>query len=269
MKIAFIGAGVMGEAIISSLIQKQKIQPEDITASDIMEMRLAELKSRYGILCVRDNSEAIKGKEIVVLSVKPQAFPAVADGLRGKLKDDQLVLSIMAGVKMDSLKLGLAHPLLVRVMPNTPAQIGEGISVWTASSAVRQSQKESVRIVLSALGKELFVEEEKYIDMATAVSGSGPAYVFVFIEALTDAAVHIGLPRPLAAELVLQTVIGSARFAGVSGKHPAELRNMVTSPGGTTAEGLLRLEKGKLRGIIAQAVIAAYEKAQSLGKESR
>lgn len=269
MRIAFIGAGVMGEAIISSLIRKQEVRPEDITASDVVEMRLAELQSKYGITGVRENAEAIKGKEIIVLSVKPQAFPAVADGLRGRLKDDQVVLSIMAGIKMDSLKLALAHHLLVRVMPNTPAQIGEGISVWTASSAVRQSQKESVRTVLSALGKELFVEEEKYIDMATAVSGSGPAYVFMFLEALTDAAVHIGLPRPLAVELVLQTVIGSARFAEVSGKHPAELRNMVTSPGGTTAEGLLRLERGQMRGIIAQAVIAAYEKAQSLGKESR
>lgn len=269
MEIALIGAGVMGEAILSSLIQGGRARPEDIAVSDVLELRLEELRLKYGIATVRENAEAIKGKEIVVLSIKPQAFPAVADGLRGKLRDDQVVISIMAGVKMDSLKLGLAHHRLVRVMPNTPAQIGEGISVWTASGAVRESQKEAVRTVLSALGEELFVEDEKYLDMATAVSGSGPAYVFLFIEALTDAAVHIGLPRAMAERLVLQTVIGSARFARVSGKHPAELRNMVTSPGGTTAEALLRLERGKLRGVVAQAVIAAYEKAQALGREPR
>lgn len=269
MKIAFIGAGVMAEAIISSLLKKDTARPGDITASDVVQMRLAELQSRYGIECVRENAEAIKGKDVVILSVKPQAFPAVADGLRGKLRDDQLVLSIMAGVRMDSLKLGLAHHRLVRVMPNTPAQIGEGISVWTATGAVRENQKETARTVLSALGKEIYVEDEKYIDMATAVSGSGPAYVFLIIEAFTDAAVHIGLPRPMASQLVLQTVLGSARFAEASGKHPAELKGMVTSPGGTTAEGLLRLEKGKLRAAFTQAVIAAYEKAQSLGKEPR
>ncbi len=269
MKIAFIGAGVMGEAIISSLLARGVARPEEITAGDVVDFRLAELKSKYGITAVRDNAEAVKGKEIIVLAVKPQAFPGVADGLRGKLRDDQLVLSIMAGVKLDSLKLALAHHALVRVMPNTPAQIGEGMSVWTATSSVREGQKESVRILLGVLGKELFVEDEKYIDMATAVSGSGPAYVFLFIEALTDAAVHIGLPRPMAARLVLQTVLGSARFVEATGKHPAELRNMVTSPGGTTAEGLLRLEKKGFRGIVTQAVIAAYEKAQNLGKEQR
>ncbi|MBM3132503.1 MAG: pyrroline-5-carboxylate reductase [Chloroflexi bacterium] len=269
MKIAFIGAGVMAEAIISSLLKKDAAKPVDITASDVVQIRLAELKSRYGIECTQSNADAIMGKDVVVLSVKPQVFPQVADGLRGKFRPDQLVLSIMAGVRIDSLKLELAHGSIVRVMPNTPAQIGEGMSVWTATSAVRENQKEMARTILSALGKEIHVEDEKYIDMATAVSGSGPAYVFLIIEALTDAAVHIGMPRPMASQLVMQTVLGSARFAESSGKHPAELKGMVTSPGGTTAEGLLSLEKGGLRGILTQAVIAAYEKAQSLGKERK
>jgi pyrroline-5-carboxylate reductase len=150
-------------------------------------------------------------------------------------------------------------------MPNTPAQIGEGMSVWTASTEVSQGQKEMARAILGALGKEIYVPDEKYLDMATAVSGSGPGYIFLIIEAIVDAAVHIGLPREMAEELVIQTVLGAARLAQETGKHPEELRDMVTSPGGTTAEGLRKLEEGELGALLARAVIAAYEKAKELG----
>ena len=269
MKIAFIGAGVMAEAIISGLINKGSAKPEDITASDIVEVRLAELGARYGIQCVSSNQEAVKGKDVVVLSVKPQVISHLAEDLRGRIQNEQLVLSIMAGVKIVSIDLLLTHRSIVRVMPNTPAQIGEGISVWTATDAVRQHQKEMAQTILAALGKEIYVDDEKYIDMATAVSGSGPAYIFVILEALIDAAVHIGMPRATASELVFQTVLGSTLFAQASDKHLAELKNMVTSPGGTTAEGLLELEDGRLRAILTQAVVAAYEKAQVLGKDQK
>jgi pyrroline-5-carboxylate reductase len=150
-------------------------------------------------------------------------------------------------------------------MPNTPAQIGEGMSVWTAATEVSEQQKEWVSSILSATGKEIYVDNEKYLDMATAVSGSGPAYIFLLAESLVDAATHIGLPRDTASELVLQTLLGSGHLIQKSGKEPAELRRMVTSPGGTTAEALLRLEEGNFSDLILQAVIAAYEKARRLG----
>jgi pyrroline-5-carboxylate reductase len=269
MKIAFIGGGVMGEAMISGLIRQSSAEPEAITVSDVDQDRLRALAERYGIRGIAENRQAIQWKDIVVLSVKPQILPEVTDGLRGKIQPGQLVLSIIAGARIHTLSQQLGHDCIVRVMPNTPAQIGEGISVWTATRAVNSEQKGMTRTILTALGKEIYVTEEKYIDMATAVSGSGPAYIFLMIEALVDAAVHIGMPRKMASELVLQTVLGSARIAEVGGKHPAELRNMVTSPGGTTAAGLLRLEEGGLRAIIAQAIVAAYEKARDLGKEQK
>ena len=269
MKIAFIGAGVMAEAVVSGIINTGICRAEDITASDISENRLRQTKSKYGISTTVSNQEAIKGNDIVVLSVKPQVFNAIADDLRGRLDHEQLVLSIMAGVKIDTIKLLLTHRCIARVMPNTPAQIGQGISVWTATDSVRQAQKDMVQSVLSGLGKELYVEDEKYIDMATAISGSGPAYVFLIIESLIDAGVHIGLPRPMSAQLVMQTMLGSVQFAQVSDRHIAELRDMVTSPGGTTAEGLLKLEEGELRAVLTRAVVAAYEKAQKLGKEQK
>jgi pyrroline-5-carboxylate reductase len=165
---------------------------------------------------------------------------------------------------VQKLREGLSHPYIVRAMPNMPAQIGEGITAWTATAEVTPSQKKLVQSILSALGEEVYVSAEKYIDMATAISGSGPAYIFLIIEALTDAGVHIGLTRSVAEKLVVETVIGSAKSVKLSSKHAAELRNMVTSPGGTTTEGLLQLEKGGLRSLLLQTVIAAYEKAGSL-----
>ncbi|MFO8101927.1 MAG: pyrroline-5-carboxylate reductase [Dehalococcoidia bacterium] len=267
MKIAFIGAGVMAEAIISGLISKGSARPEDITASDISEIRLTELAKRHGIECVADNLKSIKGKDIVVFCVKPQVFNVVADDLHGRLESEQLALSIMAGIKIDTINMLLGHHSIVRVMPNTPAQIGEGISVWTATDTVSRAQRDMVQSILEALGKEIYLDSEKYVDMATAVSGSGPAYVFMIIESFIDAAVHIGLPRDTASELVMQTMLGSLLYARASGRHLGELRDMVTSPGGTTAEGLLKLEDGGLRAVIIQAVVAAYEKAQKLGRE--
>lgn len=259
----------MGEAIISGLISKGSVQPKSITVGDIDQIRLRNLMERYGVKCVADNREAVNESDVVVLSVKPQVLAEITKGIKDALKTDQLVLSIIAGVKTETLSQQLGHDSIVRAMPNTPAQIGEGISVWTATRSANQSQKEMSQTILTALGKEIFVADEKYIDMATAISGSGPAYVFLIIEALTDAAVHIGMSREMALELVLQTMLGSARLIDVSGKHPAELRNMVTSPGGTTAEGLLQLEGGGLRTILTEAIIAAYKKAQNLGKEQK
>lgn len=255
----------MGEAIIKRILAKGLTMPQDIIASDISPERLSILKQSYSIETSRNNRQAIEASGVAVLAVKPQNLGAIMEELRGGFQPHQLVLSIIAGATIATITNGLGHSAVVRAMPNTPAQIGEGMTVWTASSEVSQSQKETAQSILGALGKEVYVPDEKFIDMATAVSGSGPAYFFLIMEALIDAAADIGLPQEVAEELVLNTAVGAARLAQETGKYPKELREMVTSPGGTTEKGVLRLEQGDIRALIAQAVIAAYERAKELG----
>jgi len=264
MKISFIGGGTMGEALIKSLISKGIATPEEITVSDVSQKRRDILAKNYGVNTTASNPEATKKAQVIILAVKPQDLTTALHEIK-KLTSKQLVISIAAGVPMETLRQGLNHDCLVRAMPNMPAQIGEGMTVWTASAEVSQNQKELAKSILSACGEEIYVNNEKYIDMATALSGSGPGYIFLIIEALTDAGVHIGLPRDIAEKLVIETMIGSARAVKTTSKHPAELKNMVTSPGGTTTEGILQLETGGLRSLLLRAVIAAYDKAKSLG----
>lgn len=266
MKIAFIGGGNMGEAMLSAILGKRLSLPQSISVSDISEARRQHLGQKYGVAVMSDNRQAIKRGDVVVLAIKPQNLAEVMAELNGQLNSAQLVLSIIAGARINTLCRGLNHNCVVRAMPNTPAQIGEGISVWTATAEVNKQQKGWAGSILGAMGKEIYVDDEKYIDMATAVSGSGPAYVFLFVEALVDAAMHIGLPCDMAQELVLQTLLGSGHFLQKSGKQPLELRRMVTSPGGTTAEALHQLEKGKFTELVKQAVEAAYHKAKRLGE---
>lgn len=263
--LAFIGGGVMAEAMIQGLLNKGLVRPAEIIATGPRQKRRDELQSRYGINVTPDNRQAAKACKIVVLSVKPQVLRVILSELRGSLRPEQLVISIIAGARIAAISEGLEHKAIVRVMPNTPAQIGEGMSVWTATSAVSQEQLAQARIILQALGKELYVEDEKFLDMATAVSGTGPTYVFLVMEAMIDAAVHLGFPRHIAYELVTETMRGSIIYAIKSGKHPAELRNMVTSPGGTSAEALYQLEKGGLRTVLSKAIWAAYERSRYLG----
>ncbi len=252
----------MAQAIISGV--KDAGLDASIIVGEPFEARRESLKSDLGVEVTASNREAIAGADIVVLSVKPQQLEAVAEELDGALNADQTVLSIMAGVKIHSIGLKLNHTKIIRVMPNTPAQIRKGISAWTASDDVEQATLDFVASMLSAIGDELKFNDEKNIDIATALSGSGPGYVFVFIEALTDAGVELGLPVHVARHLASQTVLGSAALQRESGKHPAELRNMVTSPGGTTAAGLAALEMGGFRANVADAVRAAFERGEEL-----
>lgn len=265
MKVSFIGGGVMGEAMIRVLI-RHNIGPGAIQVGEIDPERVKFLSKTYGVRCFSNNVEAIINSEVVILSVKPSSLAEVAGEIRGKLDPEQLLLSIIAGASLKRLQETIGHQAVVRAMPNTPAQIGEGMTVWTASPAVSENQRQLARAILTPLGKEIYVEDEKYLDMATALSGSGPAYFFLFLEALTDAGVCIGLPREIARELALQTGYGAMRLCRESGKSPAELRNMVTSPGGTTAAALLQLEEAGFRGVVARAVMAAYEKSKLLGQ---
>jgi pyrroline-5-carboxylate reductase len=228
---------------------------------------VAQLQEKYGIRPFTDNAAAAQQAELVVLSVKPQRLSMVLKGLKGSVRPEALALSIVAGASIGKLSGGLGHQAVVRSMPNTPAQIGEGITVWTASPAVDAGQLEMARAVLGALGPEVFVEDEHYLDMATALSGTGPAYVFLFMEALIDAGVHMGFPRRIAEQLVIQTIRGSVAFYEKSTSHPAPLRNQVTSPGGTSAEALYYLEKAGFRTAISRAVWAAFQRSLELGRE--
>lgn len=264
-RLCFIGSGAMGEAIISRLIDKNVVSAGAIVASDPVEKRRQEIAARYSIGVVADNRQAVSNAAIVILAVKPQVLPAVLRELRGHLAKDALVLSIVAGARATAIARALGHGAIVRSMPNTPAQVGEGMTVWTATPNVTESQAAQARAILNALGKEIYVEDEKYLDMATAVSGTGPTYIFLMMEALIDAAVHLGFSRAIARDLVVQTVLGSVIFARDSDKHMAELRNMVTSPGGTSAEAIYQLEKGSLRTVLSKAVWAAYQRSVTLG----
>jgi len=266
MKIAFIGGGNMGEAMLSAILDKGISSPQSISVSDIAETRRNYLKEKYRVIVMSDNRLAIDKSDVVLLAIKPQNLVEVMAELNAQLKASQLVLSIIAGVRINTLCHRLSHSCVVRAMPNTPAQIGEGISVWTATAEVTGPQKGWAGSILGATGKEIYVDDEKYIDMATAISGSGPAYIFLLVESLVEAAVDIGLPRDIAEELVLQTMLGSGYLIQRSDKKPIELRRMVTSPGGTTAEALLQLEKGGFSNLLLETVRAAYNKAKELGK---
>ncbi len=265
MKIAFIGGGNMAEAILSAIIRQKLAASTDITVSDIDAAKLANLEQKYKVKTTGSNAGAVEGKEIVVLAVKPQVLADVMTGLKGKLQANQMVISIIAGKSIKTIGEGLGHHCIVRSMPNTPAQIGEGMTVWTATPQVNAQQKKAAAGVLGGMGAEIYVDDEKYLDMATAVSGSGPAYVFLFVEAMTDAAIKLGFTPEAAQKLVMQTLLGASHLLQKSGQSPQELRRRVTSPGGTTAEAIATFEKGGFAELVAQAVRAAYEKAKKLG----
>ena len=268
-RIAFVGAGVMAESMIAGLLKGALVPAEHVVASHPREDRRQRLEERFGIATAESNRDAARGADLVLLTIKPQVLQAVMRQLSGTLSPQQVVVSVIAGAPIDVLVSGLSHQSVVRVMPNTPAQVGQGMSVWSTTPGVTDTQRLRVQAVLRALGEELWVEEEKYVDMATALSGTGPTYVFLMMEALIDAGVHMGFPRRIAEQIVLQTVSGSVAFARDSGKHMAELRNMVTSPGGTSAEAIYQMEKGGLRTVLSRAVYAAYQRTQVLAGRER
>ena len=205
---------------------------------------------------------------LVILAVKPQRLSKVLGELKGSIHPESLVVSIVAGARTETIAGELLHAAIVRTMPNTPAQIAQGMTAWTATPEVSETQEQEVCAMLAALGKTVRVENERQIDMATALSATGPTYIFLVMEALVDAGVHMGFSRHVAQELVLQTMLGSVLFAQESRKHPAELRNMVTSPGGTSAAAIYQMEKGGLRTVLSKAIWAAYQRAEELGEKA-
>jgi pyrroline-5-carboxylate reductase len=265
--IATVGTGVMAEAMIAGLLAGQVVDAARIIGSDPRAERRVDLEERLGIRSTASNADAVREADIVVLAIKPQMLVAVGKDLSSVLRPDQLIISILAGSTTRALGNALRHDAIVRAMPNTPAQVGKGMTVWYATPSVSALQRAQTSALLRSLGKELEVEDEKYVSMATAVSGTGPAYVFMVMEALIDAAVHLGFPRHVAHDLVIETLLGGTLLAQASGDHPAYLRNMVTSPAGTSAEAIYEMEKGRLRTVLAEAVFAAYRRTAELGRE--
>ncbi|MCI0579749.1 MAG: pyrroline-5-carboxylate reductase [Chloroflexi bacterium] len=264
--IAFIGSGTMAEAMIRGLLAQSIVKPEQIVAAGPRPERGQHLQERHTIRVTCNNTEAAEEGQIVVLSVKPQVLKEIMPEVRGHLRRQDLVLSILAGTPIERIANGLAHAAIVRAMPNTPAQIGQGMTVWTDTPEVTKAQHQQAQTILGSLGEELYMDDEEYLDMATALSGTGPAYVFLLMEAMIDAGVHMGFSRRVATQLVFQTMRGSVEYAAHSGRHVAELRNQVTSPGGTTAEALYHMEKGGLRTVISRGIWAAYQRSIALGK---
>ena len=251
----------MGEAILAGALARGVLDASNVTVVDIVPERLAELTERYGVRTTQDAASAARDAGAVVVAVKPQDLKSAS----GSVPPDALLISIMAGVTIRAIRDAFGHDRIVRVMPNTPAAVLAGMSAWTATDAVSDGQRAFARDLLAAIGEELYLPDEEKLDMATAVSGSGPAYVFLFIEAMIEGAVKVGLPRAQAEVLVRQTLLGSAQYARDSGRSAADLRAMVTSPGGTTAAGLLELERAGFRAALIDCVEAAFERAQELG----
>jgi pyrroline-5-carboxylate reductase len=265
--IATVGSGVMAEALVAGLLRASVVTPAQIVASHPRAERRQALETAHGIRTVASNADAVREADIVLLAIKPQMLARVAADIRPALRPGQLVISILAGATTTALTELLGHDAVVRAMPNTPAQLGHGMTVWYATPEVSAEQRAQASALLETLGAQLEVDDERFVAMATAVSGTGPTYVFLVMEALIDAAVHLGFPRHVAHDLVVETLEGSTFFAKQSAMHPAVLRNMVTSPGGTSAAALHELESGRLRTVLSEAVWAAYRRTVELGEQ--
>ena len=266
MRIGIIGGGFMGEAFLRGILRAHVAVPADMAIAEMMPARRLQL-AEHGVRVTDDVESATIGADVVLLAVKPQDIAHVAGALQGAMPRDAVLISIAAGVKLDDIRRYSAHRAVVRVMPNLPAAIGEGAAVFCASAEVTDAQRRLVDAVLGAVATAVIeVHDDDEVDLATAVHGSGPAYVYLFIESMIDAAVRLGMKRPDAQKLVLATVAGSARYEIESEQHPAALRNAVTSPGGTTAAGLAELEAAGFRTAIDSAIDAAYERARELGE---
>jgi pyrroline-5-carboxylate reductase len=265
--IATVGSGVMAEAMIAGLLRGALVEPGQVIASHPRPERREELERLYGIRTTASNTEAVDGADVILLAIKPQMLARVGREIGPQLREGQLVLSVIAGATTAALIGFLGHKQVVRSMPNTPARLGRGMTVWYPTPSTSAEQRAQASTLLHALGHEIEVDDERFVAMATAVSGTGPTYVFLVMEALIDAAVHLGFPRHVAHDLVIETLEGSTAFAKASGDHPAVLRNMVTSPGGTSAAALHELESGRLRTVLSEAVWAAFRRTVELGEE--
>jgi pyrroline-5-carboxylate reductase len=266
LTIGFLGAGKMATALAKGFIRAGLVSAPQVMASDPSETARAAFAKEVGAKTTTSNPEVAKFGEVLILAVKPDQVSSVLADVRDHFTGKQLLISIAAGVPLAKLEAGLtAGARLIRVMPNTPALVGASASAFALGKSARPEDGELAQKLFSAVGIS-FQLKEALLDAVTGLSGSGPAYVYLFIEGLSDGGVASGLPRDVATRLAAQTVLGSARMVLETGLHPGVLKDMVTSPGGTTIEGLHELEKGKLRGTLISAVRAAAEKSRKLGQ---
>ncbi len=266
--LGFVGAGVMAEVMISGLVGEGVLPPERIIASNRRPARSQELRQRHGVRTTRSNLEVASASDLLVLSVKPQSLGQVLPELRGGVPPRCLVLSIIAGAPLAVLARGLEHQRVARCMPNLPCRVRQGMTVWTAPADTSDSDLERVRTILGVMGQEIQVDDERHVDMATAVNGTGPAIVAHFVKAFVEAATYIGESRSVAQETVLATLLGTAemiRVEGEGGIHVAQLIDQVTSPGGTTSRALQVLKNGRFSAVLTDAIDAAYQRTVELG----
>lgn len=268
LKVSFIGAGNMASSIIGGLLE-QGLPAENLRASDPSSDALDRLKQMAPVLATQDNSVAVEGADIVVLAVKPQVMAQVTESIRGALGDSgAMALSIAAGITLESLERGLGETTpIVRCMPNTPALLREGASAMFGNAAAGPAQREIAEAVLGAVGTVCWVDKESQLDAVTALSGSGPAYFFLLMEAMSDAGVELGLDPDTSRKLAIQTALGAARMAAEGEVDVAELRRRVTSPGGTTQAALEFFENAGLRTTVAGAMAAADQRSRELAQE--
>ena len=265
MKLLFLGAGAMGEALLRGALAAKAFAPEDIGAFDTDAARVQKLADELGIKPVEDVAEAASEFNAIVLAVKPQTIEAALRPLREILTEKQTLISIAAGVSTESLESHFTNRIpVVRVMPNTPALIGQAASALCLGAHADESHRAAAHQLFDAVGLAVDVDETQ-IDAVTGVSGSGPAYVYLFIEALSDGGVKMGLPRGVATKLAAQTVLGAAQMVLETGTHPGALKDMVTSPGGTTIAAIHALESGAFRGLVMDAVETATRRAREMG----
>lgn len=267
-RIAFIGGGNMTEALIAGLLKAGLAAPDQVQATDILPERLTFLKERYQIKTGRDNRAAAAWGDVLVLSVEPQILDAVLGEIRRDVRPGTLILSVAAGYPIARVAAGLspqAH--IVRAMPNTPSWVGAGVAALSVGPGVTEEEAKLARQLFESVGMVVMVEE-RLMDAVTGLSGSGPAYVYLIVEALADGGVKAGLSRQAAQLLATQTVLGAARMVIESGEHPASLKDRVASPGGTTIAGLQKLEDGKLRATLMAAVEAAVKRSKELAEEN-
>jgi pyrroline-5-carboxylate reductase len=264
--IGVVGAGKIGSAIVRGVIGSGLVTKDRVMASDVSDALRESISRDLGIQATPDNGAVCDFADIVILAVKPQILDGVVKEMAQKLEKAKLLVSVAAGVPLDRIEANLTEGArVVRVMPNIPCVVGAGASCYAAGKRATASDLENVAAILGSFGIALSVEE-KYLDAVTGLSGSGPAYVFLFIEAMADGGVQMGLSRDVALKLAMQTVYGSARMALESTKHLAELKDEVTSPGGTTIAGLYALEQKGFRGTVMDAVVNATRRSQELGK---
>lgn len=268
LQIGFAGGGNMGEALIKGLLSASLLSPDRICVYDVSAPRMQYLEQTYQITPCSGLAELAKSSQVIILAVKPQNIIEVLDELRPQVDHRPLVISIAAGIPISTLTTRLAENIpVIRVMPNTPALVLEGASALARGQKVSDDQMELTLTIFQSVGKAIEVDE-KWMDTVTGLSGSGPAYVLLMLEALIDGGVLMGLPRQIARELVLQTCLGTVKMVQQTGKHPAELKDLITSPGGTTISGLQVLEENSVRGALMGAVQAASERSKELGKSS-